>query len=116
MKNICAVCGKELGGYYSVNFNDEVYKVCEKCKIAIKKGIVSFDNISLDKVKNIEESIKKEENRIERKKEAQKNDPLYEDIHQIAGDLRFLKNIVIAGLVLSIISGIFTIVALAILF
>ena len=45
MKNICAVCGKELGGYYSVNFNDEVYKVCENCKIAIKKGIVSFDNI-----------------------------------------------------------------------
>lgn len=112
MEDICALCGKELNGYYSVSYNNEAYKVCENCNSKLKKGTISFDSIPLDKVKNIEESIKKEEDRIEIKKSAQKNDPLYDDIHQIAGDLRFLKNIVIAGLIISIISGIFSIVTL----
>ena len=32
--------------------------------------------------------------------------PLYDDIHQIAGDLRFIKNLIILGIVCSIILGI----------
>lgn len=32
--------------------------------------------------------------------------PLYDDIHQIANDLRFIKNLIIVGLVASIIMGI----------
>ena len=37
----------------------------------------------------------KEKERIENKIVAQKNNPLYDDIHQIAGDLRFIKNLII---------------------
>ena len=44
----------------------------------------------------------------EKKNEARKTDPLYEDIHQIAGDLRFIKNFiivsVIAALAMTVIS------------
>lgn len=35
-----------------------------------------------------------------------KNDPLYDDIHQIAGDLRFIKNLIILGIVCSVLLGI----------
>ena len=40
------------------------------------------------------------------KRVAQRNDPLYDDIHQIAGDLRFIKNLIIIGIVCSFILGI----------
>lgn len=30
------------------------------------------------------------------------NHPLYDDIHQIAGDIRFLKNLVILGILLGV--------------
>lgn len=35
--------------------------------------------------------------------ELTKSHPLYEDIHQIAGDIRFLKNLIIVGLVLGVV-------------
>lgn len=34
------------------------------------------------------------------------NHPLYNDIHQIAGDIRFMKNLIIAGLAICFIFGI----------
>ena len=49
---------------------------------------------------------KQEKERIENKIVAQKNDPLYDDIHQIAGDLRFIKNLIIIGLVCGVVMGI----------
>lgn len=112
MKNICAVCGKELNGYFSLNIDGKQYKLCENCNIKMKKGKLSADDLLADTVKNITESVKKEEERIERKIIAQKDDPLYDDIHQIAGDIRFLKNLVIIGLILSIVSGILSVFAL----
>ena len=60
---------------------------------------------------NIQESKKQEAER-QQKIELTKNHPLYNDIHQIAGDIRFLKNLVIVGLILGIILtlvGVFTI-------
>lgn len=52
------------------------------------------------------------EEHIQNKLNAQKDDPLYDDIHQMAGDIRFLKNLIIVLLVLSVISYIilFTVV------
>lgn len=35
------------------------------------------------------------------------NNPLYEDIHQMATDIRFIKNLIIASIVLAAIAGIF---------
>ena len=31
------------------------------------------------------------------------NHPLYNDIHQIAGDIRFIKNLIIAGIAISVV-------------
>lgn len=115
MKDVCALCGKELSGYYSVDYNNKQYKVCEDCYPKLKKGQISFDDQQLDMSNNIIGSIKKEENRIERKIIAQKDNPLYEDIHKIAGDIRFIKNIIIIGLIISIISGILSVVVFWIL-
>ena len=61
--------------------------------------------------KNIQESKRQEVER-QQKIELTENHPLYNDIHQIAEDIRFLKNLVIVGLVLGIILtivGVFTI-------
>ena len=105
MINISAVCGKELSGYFSLDIDGKQYKLCEKCNTKMKSGKISINDLSSATVKDIEESIIKEE-RLERKISAQKNDPLYDDIHQIAGDLRFLKNLVIIELIISLILSI----------
>lgn len=109
MKNICAVCGRELSGYFATNINGKEYMLCEKCNTKIKSGKLSVSDLSLNTVEDIEQSIKKEDERIERKIIAQQNDPLYDDIHQIAGDLRFLKNLVIIGLVIYLVLSILSI-------
>jgi len=44
MKETCALCGKELNGYYAVKFNNEQYMVCENCNSKLKKGQISFNN------------------------------------------------------------------------
>lgn len=67
MKDDCALCGKELNGYYSVKINNEQYKVCESCNSKLKNGKISFNDLQLDISNNITESIKKEEDRIEKK-------------------------------------------------
>ena len=33
----------------------------------------------------------------------QQSNPLYDDIHQIAGDLRFIKNLIVIGLVCGVV-------------
>ena len=70
-----------------------------------------------DYIRNIksEEDIaieNQEKERIENKITAQENDPLYDDIHQIAGDLRFIKNLIIIGIVCGFILGIIGIIGL----
>lgn len=52
------------------------------------------------------EEVRQQEQKIQRKLVAQENDPLYDDIHQIAGDLRFIKNLIIFGLVVGVLLGI----------
>ena len=106
MKNTCAVCGKELSGYFLATIDGKEYTLCEKCNTKIKAGKLSSSDMSFNTIDSIAKSIKTEDERVERKIVAQQNDPLYDDIHQIAGDLRFLKNLVIIGLIISIISSI----------
>ena len=57
-------------------------------------------------VEEIRQQERQEEQRIQRKLTAQENDPWYDDIHQIAGDLRFIKNLIIFGLVCGVVLGI----------
>lgn len=126
MADICNCCGKKIP-FLDVDFDyieidNESYRICGKCRSKINSynlGNISVDDIIsdgthekvADYLRNIKsdeeiECEKKEKERIENKIVAQKNDPLYDDIHQIAGDLRFIKNLIIIGLVCGFILGI----------
>ena len=72
----------------------------------LSTGIMQVQADTLSDLKQKQEELEKQEKeRIENKIVAQKNDPLYDDIHQIAGDLRFIKNLIIIGLVCGFILG-----------
>lgn len=107
MKDTCAVCGKELNGYFVAKINGKEYMLCENCNAKMDSGKLSISDLSSDIVNDITQSIKKEDEKIERKTIAQQNDPLYDDIHQMANDIRFLRNLVIIGLIISVLSIIF---------
>ena len=51
------------------------------------------------------EQVNKEK-AVTQKIEITQNHPLYHDIHQIAGDIRFMRNLIIAGLAICFIFGI----------
>ena len=53
---------------------------------------------------NIEQKKKQIEEREEAKMAAQLTNPLYDDIHQIAEDVHFLKNVVRIGLIVAIVA------------
>ncbi len=125
MADVCSCCGKKIP-FLDVDFDyieidKESYRICSKCRSKISAynyGDISVDEVIsdathkkvVDHLRNIKsdeemEHEKKEKERIENKIVAQKNDPLYDDIHQIAGDLRFIKNLIIVGLVCGFILG-----------
>lgn len=126
MADVCNCCGKKIP-FLDVDFDyieidNETYRICGKCRSKINaynSGDISVDEVIsndtnkkvADYLRNIKsdeeiEYERKEKERIENKIVAQKNNPLYDDIHQIAGDLRFIKNLIIIGLVCGFILGI----------
>lgn len=71
----------------------------------VAKDILNSDRTEYNqKIREYEEM--EEQQRI--KEVAQQNNPLYDDIHQIAQDLHFIKNLIIVMLILSIIVGVIT--------
>ena len=126
MADVCSCCGKRIlfldVDFDYIDIDNESYRVCGKWRSkinAFNSGDISFDEVISDdtnkKVADYLRNIKsdeeieyerKEKERIENKMAAQRNDPLYDDIHQIAGDLRFIKNLIIISLVCSFILGI----------
>ena len=126
MADICTCCGKKIPfldvDYDYIEIDKVEYRLCGKCRskinaynnsnIPVEEVITdATDEKVADYIQNIksEEDIeleKQEKERIENKIVAQKNDPLYDDIHQIAGDLRFIKNLIIIGLVCGVVMGI----------
>lgn len=133
MAKICGWCGEKIK-FSDMEYEwNGTYKegcwVCGDCnkKITLaKKGVVSFEEIKCDKTvptlfnhyQNAEknsaiqyEKIKQDQQRLKEqqkvKEAAKKTDPLYDDIHQIAGDLRFIKNYLIICIILGIILGLF---------
>lgn len=126
MADVCSCCGKKIPfldvDYDYIQIDNEEYRLCGKCRSKINSynnGNISLDEIISDmtngKVADYLRNIKSDEDieierqekeRIENKIVAQKNDPLYDDIHQLAGDLRFIKNLIIIGLVCGFILGI----------
>lgn len=53
------------------------------------------------------QQIENMQRKNEEMNQARVDNPLYEDIHQIAGDIRFIKNLIIILLVISVVAGLF---------
>ena len=105
---------KELFSQYKNMTDEELLKIVnsgedyQQIAKEVANDILKSDRSEY--YQNIQESKRKEVER-QQKIELTEKHPLYNDIHQIAGDLRFLKNLVIIGLVLGIILtlvGVFT--------
>lgn len=130
MVDICNCCGNKIS-FLEVDFDyieidNESYKICGKCKDKINvynSGNISINEIISDNtnekvadyLKYIKSGERMEHNkkeRIESSADMQKKDILYNDIHQIAGDLRFIKNLIIIGLVGGLILGIIGVLGL----
>lgn len=125
MAKVCSWCGRNIGfadmlGYDWVEINKKGYWICGKCCgdiDAAQKELVTFEEIATEntapelldyyiKKDNPEETEKKEQIRNEyeqRMEESRQNNPLYYDIHQIAGDLRFIKNCLIVSIICGIV-------------
>lgn len=59
-----------------------------------------------EQIKRYKEEQQRQEAIQQEKYNNSLTNPLYDDIHQIAGDLRFIKNLIILGIVCSVILGI----------
>ena len=96
----------ELYLQYKNKTDEELLKIAnsgeEYQQIAkdVAKDILSSDRTEY--YNSIKAKIENDE-KIQQKMELTKSHPLYEDIHQIAGDIRFLKNLIIVGLVLGVV-------------
>ena len=114
--------------YDLIKIGDEEYRLCTKCRSKINSyingDILIEEVISDDTDENVADYIRnikskeeiaiesQEKERIENKITAQKNNPLYDDIHQLAGDLRVIKHLIIIGIVCDCILGIIGIIGL----
>lgn len=120
MAKICSWCSKKIGFsdmmYDIVDTGTKWHWVCGNCckKIdLVKKGQATVEEIATDGT-NPElfsyylEHEEKSDKAIQQQRvkiESQQTNPLYDDIHQIAGDLRFIKNYLIVTIIVGIIIG-----------
>lgn len=65
-----------------------------------------------EQVKKYKEEQQRQEAIQQEKYQNTLTNPLYDDIHQIAGDLRFIKNLIIAGLVCGVILGLIGVIGM----
>lgn len=81
--------------------NDSSYEELAK---EVAKEILNSDRTEYNQK---QEDIKRAEQRHEENKNAkisaQQTNPLYDDIHQIAKDISFIKNVIVIGITLTVI-------------
>ena len=118
MATFCSWCGKRIGftdiSYTYETVGDREHFICGECSrkvAAAKEGTVTFAEIrqpeTAPELFNYFTGEKKVTEEQQIKEAAQKTDPLYDDIHQIAQDLRFIKNYLIFCIVTGCIVGFF---------
>ena len=134
MATKCGWCGKKIGfadfSYTVESVGNRDFCICGECSGKIsyaKDGKILFDEIvtpetNPDLLYHLSRQVtptddmiqcrKRELEQESLKEEAKAVDPLYEDIHQIAKDLRFIKNYLIFCIVVGVISGFFWILYL----
>ena len=105
------------------------YRICSSCNgkfSSFKRGEISYRELVTDlthpKLKvhfkqfspdeKVVQEVKQKEQKLHSKVEAQENNPLYDDIHQIAGDLRFIKNLIIFSIICGAVLGIIGVLGL----
>ena len=126
MAKTCSWCGTKIGFidmmYDEVDTGAKWHYVCGDCyrKIdSVKNGHATIEEIVTDETdpdllhyyqkceQQTQQKMQQEIQQQQIKEESQQTNPLYDDIHQIAGDLRFIKNYliftIIAGIVLGLI-------------
>lgn len=69
--------------------------------ISAAKYVLSGNSIE---AKNYESKKEKHNKLLQEREDKTISDPSYDDIHQIAGDIRFIRNIIIIGIVFEFIS------------
>ena len=69
--------------------------------ITAAKYILSGESVE---AKNFQSEIRKHETFIKEKQDNMISNPLYDDLHQLAGDIRFIKNIIIIGIIFEFIN------------
>ena len=69
--------------------------------ITAAKYILSGKSVE---AKNFQSEIRKHETLIKEKQDNMISNPLYDDLHQLAGDIRFIKNIIIIGIIFEFIN------------
>ena len=127
MAKICSWCSKKIGFadimYDGIDTGTKWHYVCSDCcrKIdSVKKGYATVEEIATDGTdpelfNYYLEREEKSQKVIQQRRvteESQQTNPLYDDIHQIAGDLRFIKNYLIFCIVVGIIFGIIWVVTM----
>lgn len=137
MADICSCCGKKIPlldvGFDVIEIDGEDFKICSVCNgnfSAYKSGNIGIEELASDSTKQklkqyfednapdgkvvqeIKQQERQEEQRLQQKLIAQENDPLYDDIHQIANDLRLIKNVIIFGLVCGVVLGIISVLGM----
>ncbi|MFR2139669.1 MAG: hypothetical protein ACLS47_07130 [Clostridium sp.] len=96
-----------------LNIANKEYVVCHKCCYKINSyvnGNITVDDIISDVtdkdvaayLMNLKSEKEKGNVRIDHKVMMQQNNPLYDDIHQIAEDLRFIKNFILFCIICSV--------------
>ena len=121
MAKICGWCGEEISifdlAHDWVKVDDAGHWLCGRCCENIaqaKRGVIKFSDIVTNQTDpSLFQFFAGCEEDCEEIRPRQNTDtshvidPLYEDIHQIADDLRFIKNYLIFSIVVGIICGIF---------
>lgn len=92
-----------------INSDDEYTEVAKR----VAQDIINTGRLEYkEQVKRYKEEKKKQEAIQQEKQQNLLTNPLYDDIHQIAGDLRFIKNLIIVGLVCGILVSLVTFVSM----
>lgn len=116
--NECSCCNHKIGsmdlGYRVFHREGTEIRICGKCVDKIKRGDLQLSNLDIVacaseinpsysvKQAVVEAARKVEEEKI--KVSAQRTDPLYEDIHQIATDLHFIKTVLVIGIIIGAVA------------
>ena len=69
--------------------------------ITAAKYILSGESVE---AKNFQSEIRKHETLIKEKQDNMISNPLYDDLHQLAGDIKFIKNIIIIRIIFEFIN------------